>query len=165
MESLMNAIVGFSLPPERIMKNNTCKANLSARHFTTLQWCLHVNSFHSAGIMSVLMEQWLAEPRFRFWLNTPIGRVPLAPGDRCVTAACREPGDPNWQNERPVSQLAVWLTGRKNESSLTVTLTASYKCGSVLKRWKGWMCHSQFTQRYTRRCSDLQRHPGTRDVD
>lgn len=44
--------------------------------------------------MSVLMEQWLAEPRFLFWLNAPIGRAPLAPGDRCVTAAWREPGDP-----------------------------------------------------------------------
>lgn len=137
---------------------NTChhfSKSLMSTAFTQLEWC------HSQynRIVACLTPF----PALDKYTHTQTHTLP--PGDRCVTAAWQEPGDPTRQTEWPVSQLAGWLTERQDKRSLTVTPAALCQRGSSHNKRKGWMCHSQFTQWYMWRCSDTQRHPGTRDVD
>lgn len=83
--------------------------------------CQHCSLSRNDVILSI-MEPELAQHHTHTQTQWPAqAPVPLAPGDRCDTAAWQEPGDPSRQPERPVSQLTGWFTDRKGKSSLTIS--------------------------------------------
>lgn len=138
MSDLWTLLQVFSLPIELLIETSlatfTCARTLNN---TWVKPVCQQNSLSRNDVILSIMEQWLCLTPFpALTKHTHTNCVPLAPGDRCVTAARRKRGDPTWQNEWPISQVAGWLTDRETGSSLTVTLAAFCKCGSILKRRK-----------------------------
>lgn len=59
-------------------------------HTSVKSFCQQ-DSFRRSGVILRTIEQRLAQ--YHFLVNTNTGCVPVALGDRCVTAAKQEPGD------------------------------------------------------------------------